>query len=80
MLAALTDALHSQSDPRYETALDKELTFIKTCQADPKTGIWLYAVTADGRPKDTTLANSCKANYHDVRGMLKFVEAFAPAK
>jgi mannose/cellobiose epimerase-like protein (N-acyl-D-glucosamine 2-epimerase family) len=78
MLAALTDALTHQSDPRYETALDKLLHFIKTCQADPKDGIWLYSVTADGRPKDTTKANSWKANYHDVRAMLKFVEAFAP--
>ena len=80
MLAALSDALKHQNDPRYETALKKELLFVKTWQADPKTGVWLYAVTADGRPKDTTLANSWKANYHDVRGMLKFVEAFAPAK
>jgi mannose/cellobiose epimerase-like protein (N-acyl-D-glucosamine 2-epimerase family) len=56
------------------------LQFIKTHQADPRDGIWLYAVTADGRPKDNIKANSWKANYHDVRGMLKFVEAFAPAK
>ena len=80
MLAALTDALKHQNNPRYETVLSRELQFIKTFQADPKTGIWLYSVTADGRPKDTTLANSWKANYHDVRGMLKFAGAFAPAK
>lgn len=79
-LAALTDALKHQEDPRYEAALTKLLHFIQTKQADPKTGIWLYAVTADGQPKDNALANSWKANYHDVRGMLKFVEAFAPAK
>jgi mannose/cellobiose epimerase-like protein (N-acyl-D-glucosamine 2-epimerase family) len=74
-LAALTDALKHQGDPRYEAALAKLLPFIQTKQAGPD-GIWLYAVTADGRPKDTTKANSWKANYHDVRGMLKFVEAF----
>ena len=79
-LAALTDALKHQSDPRYEAALTKLLQFIQTRQADPKSGIWRYAVTADGQPKDNALANSWKANYHDVRGMLKFVEAFAPAK
>ncbi len=79
-LAALTDALKHESDPRFETALTKLLQFIQTKQADPKTGIWLYAVTAEGQPKDNTIANSWKANYHDVRGMLKFVEAFAPAK
>jgi mannobiose 2-epimerase len=79
MVAALTDALKHQGDPRYETALDKLLHFIKTCQAGPKDSIWLYTVTADGRPKDTTKANSWKANYHDVRAMMKFIEAFAPA-
>jgi mannose 2-epimerase len=79
-LAALTDALNHQSDPRYEAALNKLLRFIQTRQADPKDGIWLYSVTADGRPRDTTKANSWKANYHDVRGMLKFIEAFAPER
>jgi mannobiose 2-epimerase len=77
LLAALTDALRHQSDPRYEAALTKLLNFIQTKQADPKDGIWLYAVTAAGQPKDNTKANSWKANYHDVRGMLKFVEAFS---
>jgi len=41
LLAALTDALKHQSDPRDEAALDKLLQFIKTHQADPKDGIWL---------------------------------------
>jgi mannobiose 2-epimerase len=77
MLSALTDALKHNDDPRYEIALSKLLQFIKTHQADPKDGIWLYTVTADGKPKDTTKANSWKANYHDVRAMLKFVDAFA---
>ncbi len=77
MLGALTDALKHKDDPRYEAALSKLLRFIKTYQTDPKNGIWLYAVAADGKPTDTTLANSWKANYHDVRGMLKFVDAFA---
>jgi len=80
ILGALTDALKHHVEPRYETALEKELQFIKSSQTGPKTGIWLYSVTAEGRPKDTTLANSWKANYHDVRGMLKFVEAFSSAK
>ena len=57
--------------------MSKELQFIKTYQVDPETGIWLYTVAADGKPVDTTLANSWKANYHDVRAMMKFVDAFA---
>jgi mannobiose 2-epimerase len=77
MLSALTDALKHKDDPRDEAALGKELQFIKTYQVDPKTGIWLYAVAAGGNPMDTTLANSWKANYHDVRAMMKFVDAFA---
>jgi hypothetical protein len=34
-------------------------------------------VAADGKPRDTTKANSWKANYHDVRAMMKFIDAFA---
>jgi cellobiose epimerase len=77
MLGALTDALKHNDDPRYEVALSKLLQFIKTYQVEPKSGIWLYTVSAAGKPTDTTLANSWKANYHDVRAMLKFVDAFA---
>lgn len=77
MISALTTALQHQDDPRYETALRKELQFVRTDQVDPTTGIWLYTVAADGKPADTTLANSWKANYHDVRAMMKFVDAFS---
>ena len=77
MLSALTDALKHKDDPRYETALSQELQFIKTCQVGPRGGVWLWAVAADGKPVDPTLANSWKANYHDVRAMMKFVDAFA---
>ncbi len=77
MLSALTTALKHQDDPRYEIALNQELQFIKTDQVNSATGIWLYAVTANGKPADTTLANSWKANYHDVSAMMKFVDAFA---
>jgi mannobiose 2-epimerase len=77
MLSALTDALKHGNDPRYEIVLGKQLQFIKNYQVGPKGGIWLYTVAADGKPMDTTLANSWKANYHDVRAMMKFVDAFA---
>lgn len=78
MLAALTEALNRQSELRYEVALEKLLGFIKTSLASPKDGIWLSSTDADGRPRDTSKANSWKANYHDVRALLKFVEAFVP--
>jgi mannobiose 2-epimerase len=77
MLSALTTALKHKDDPRDEVALSQELQFIKTYQVGPKGGVWLYTVAADGKPTDTTLANSWKANYHDVRAMMKFVGAFA---
>ena len=79
MIAAFTDALRHKPDAAYESALEKTLEFVARTMTDPKDGIWLYAVTADGRPKDNTKANSWKANYHDVRAMVKYVEAFAPA-
>ena len=62
----------------YGKALDKLLEFIVTYQADPKDGIWLDTVAADGKPKVTTKAHNWKANYHDVRAMVKFEEAFGP--
>jgi cellobiose epimerase len=76
-LAALTDALKHEDNARYDTALGKLLQFIKNFQASPKDGVWLWAVAADGTPKDATKANSWKANYHDVRAIIKFEEAFA---
>jgi cellobiose epimerase len=80
MMAALVDALQHEPNPQYEAALHKLLRFVTTYQADPKDGIWLDTVTADGQPKSTGKAHSWKANYHDVRAIVKFVEAFGPAQ
>ena len=76
MLAALTDGLKHKANPAYSEALDKLLSFIVTCQANPTDGIWLDTVAADGKPKVTAKAHNWKANYHDVRGMVKFIETF----
>ena len=76
MLAALTDGLKHQDNPAYSEALDKLLGFVAKYQANPSDGIWLDTVTAEGRPKATGKAHSWKGNYHDVRAMVKFVEAF----
>lgn len=77
MLAALTDGLrHQPADAAYADALGKLILWCNTRQTDPKSGIWLDTVTADGGPKSPGLAHNWKANYHDVRGMLKFVEQF----
>lgn len=76
MLAALTDALTHDSNRAYSKALKQEVDFIFQYQTDPKTCIWYDTVTEDGKPKNPNLAHNWKANYHDVRGMMKFIDAF----
>jgi len=76
MLAALTDGLQHQPNEDWSKALDSLLNWIVTRQADPKDGIWLDTLTADGKPKSSGKAHSWKANYHDVRALVKFVEAY----
>jgi mannobiose 2-epimerase len=78
MLAALTDGLKQGRNATYAGPLDKLLRFIWNYQADPTDWIWLDTVTFDGKPKSTAKAHSWKANYHDVRAMVKFIEAFSP--
>ena len=80
MLAALTDAIRHKPNETYNVALGKLLQFIVTYQANPKDGIWLDTVTADGKPKVTAKAHNWKANYHDVRAMVKFIDAFGREK
>jgi mannobiose 2-epimerase len=76
MLAALTVAVQHRAEPVYTEALDKLLEFVRTYQADQTDGIWLDTVTAEGKPKNTAKAHNWKANYHDVRALVKFTEAF----
>jgi mannobiose 2-epimerase len=76
MLAALTDGLKHQPNPAYSAALDSLLGFLEAHQINPGDGIWLDTVTADGKPKSTGKAHNWKANYHDVRAIVKFIEAF----
>jgi mannobiose 2-epimerase len=76
MLAALTDGLKHKANPAYSEALDTLVQFIRKYQADPADGIWYDTVAADGTPKNKAKAHSWKANYHDVRGIVKFIEAF----
>jgi len=78
LLAALSTALKHRANAHYEQALQRLLHFLITYQINPADGIWLDTVTADGRPKNPARAHNWKANYHDLRGMLQFIEAFAP--
>jgi mannobiose 2-epimerase len=78
-IAALSDALRRQPNAGYEQALIRTLDFVDRHLADPADGIWADTVTADGQPKSPAKAHAWKANYHDVRALVKFVEAF-PAR
>lgn len=78
MMAALTDALRHEENAAQRKALEQLVHFVNEYQTDKRTGIWLDTVTADGKPKSTGLAHSWKANYHDVRALVKFIEAFSP--
>ena len=79
MLAALTVEIGHSPTATSVAALEKLLRFISKYQADPADGIWLDTVDAEGQPKATGKAHNWKANYHDVRAMVKFIEAFPAA-
>lgn len=78
MMAALTDRLRHRHDAALERTLDQLVQFLVAHQIQPADGIWLDTVAADGRPKSTGKAHLWKANYHDVRALVKFIEAFHP--
>jgi cellobiose epimerase len=80
MLAALTDGLKHRDNPAYGRALDQLVQFINKYQADPKDGVWYDTVAAEGTPKNQAKAHNWKANYHDVRALVKFIEAFGDVK
>lgn len=80
MMAALADALQHKHNPDYERALDQLVHFVNRYQADPRDRIWVDTVAADGQPKSPGKAHGWKANYHDVRALVKFIEAFDAAR
>src|SRR6266540_614537 len=79
MLAALTDALKQKPNAESEAAVKQLLDFVANYMTDPVDGVWLDTVTAEGKFKATGKAHNWKANYHDVRAMMKFIEAFWPS-
>ena len=56
-------------------ACEKLLAFLQRQMIDPQDGIWVASVSPDGQPKWDSKKNHWKANYHDVRGIVMFVEA-----
>jgi mannobiose 2-epimerase len=80
LIAALSDGLAHRYNPTYAAALETQIHFLEQHQINPADGIWFDTVKADGSPKSGGKAHSWKANYHDVRAIVKFVEAFPPKK
>jgi mannobiose 2-epimerase len=78
-MAALSDGLRRHANPEYSKALTQLIGFLRASQINAADGIWIYSVTAEGQPKNRAKANSWKANYHDVRGVVKFLDVFLPA-
>lgn len=76
LIAALSEALAQQPNARYAEALQKQIQFIQQHQTDPQDGIWLDTVNADGTVRSGGKAHHWKANYHDVRAMVKFIQTF----
>ncbi|MCL4396265.1 MAG: AGE family epimerase/isomerase [Chloroflexi bacterium] len=78
-LVALCDAVRHKESADYAQALDLVLSWIRNRQmlAD---GVWIERTDAEGNWSDTTKASSWKAGYHEVRAMVKFLDAFSPRR
>ena len=77
MMAALTEACRQQEVPPAQVrALHQLIQFVDRYQTEPKNGIWVDTVTADGKPRDSRKAHNWKANYHDVRALMMFADEF----
>ncbi len=78
MLAALTDSLQRGPRPAHTAALYHQMDFIDRYLANPHDGVWIESAEADGRPRSTAKAHNWKANYHDLRALVKFIDRFDP--
>jgi mannobiose 2-epimerase len=76
MLAALTTSVRHRAAPEHLRALEQLLTFLTSYQIDPRDGIWLDAVKADGSPWRTTKVHGRKTSFHELRALVRFIEAF----
>jgi len=76
MLAALTASVRQRAEPQHVEALGQLLTFLTSYQIDPADGLWFDALQADGSPWRTAKAHGRKTPFHELRAMVRFVEAF----
>jgi mannobiose 2-epimerase len=75
-VAALTDGLAHRWDDGRAVALVRTLDFVERHLLDPADGVWLSVVTESGAPRDARKSHAWKAGYHEVRALLKLVDAF----
>jgi mannobiose 2-epimerase len=75
-MVALTDALLHCWEQRYSSALVQTIRFVERHQTDRADGIWLESVTAAGRRQRPRKAGRWKVGYHEVRALVRIVEAF----
>jgi cellobiose epimerase len=76
MMVALTDALLQRWEQRYNRALVQTIRFVERHQTDGTDGVWLERVTAAGRRSVPRKAGEWKVGYHEVRALVRLVEAF----
>lgn len=77
-IAALTEGLAHAFAPERGRALLKMLRHVRERQADPADGIWRHTLTGAGSVKNPAKLQAWKSNYHDIRALVKFCDAFAP--
>lgn len=80
LIAALVEGSRHRPSPDYSRALNLTLEFVRKYQADPKDGVWYDTVLPDGQPKNPAKAHNWKANYHDVRALVKLIDTFDPLR
>jgi mannobiose 2-epimerase len=78
LMNALCVALAHEHDDRYEAALAQTIIFVERSMTDPRDGILLEEVEADGRRSWPRKSGNWKAGYHDVRAAVRVSETFAP--
>ena len=79
MLAALTASVRARAEPEHAQALEQLVAFLTGHQIDSSDGMWFDAVKADGSPWRPAKVHGRKTSYHELRALLRFIEAFDAA-
>ena len=69
LLDALAIFYRLTGEQRYLDVLQRQATYIASCQRDPIIGEWYALCAADGTPLDARKGHEYKAAYHVVQGL-----------